>query len=469
MKRRGGQALIVVMLALPLFFSVCALVVDGTNLMVNKRQAQNAVDASSLAAAQAAAPAVGAAEACAPADAACRAAVRATYSPAVAAAASDYSGQNGGPSTIHECADDADSDCWVWPYNGTFRLVQVRMKRDVSGFFASLTGIKDFFGVKAKAVASTAPITSTTVDPDDIDPGSPGYTIPGATHTTTDPDTTIPGTPGTGTFAYAMSQSCNAITITGSGHDFTAGALWSNGGISANNTNYAEYYRFGQNANCADGTGFQVSPTNTTHPPPTYVPTRAANDWPVPLPNVPSICVGGAYISGSITINAAWVTAHPTKGVYCYTGTITIQVSFSGYGFVTTDNHSNSIKSTTDGLTVTGTSEVLFYSVNGGIALTPGNGINLNGNMFAPAGAIVITGKNNVNTGFAEAQTITINNNGTTWHGTGPGQGTGPDTIVPGATHTTTDPDVVVPSTPGHTYPGGTHTQTTGTTYGIDE
>src|SRR5262245_25284573 len=47
-----GQALILVALAMPLFFSVVGFVIDGSNLMVHRRMMQNAADGASLAASQ---------------------------------------------------------------------------------------------------------------------------------------------------------------------------------------------------------------------------------------------------------------------------------------------------------------------------------------------------------------------------------------------------------------------------------
>ena len=52
MRRQCGQALILVALAMPLFMSIAALVVDGTNLMVHRRQLQTAADGAALAASQ---------------------------------------------------------------------------------------------------------------------------------------------------------------------------------------------------------------------------------------------------------------------------------------------------------------------------------------------------------------------------------------------------------------------------------
>src|SRR5215468_7983390 len=47
-----GQALVLVCLALPLFFTVMAFAVDGSTLMVHHRSVQNAADAAALAVAQ---------------------------------------------------------------------------------------------------------------------------------------------------------------------------------------------------------------------------------------------------------------------------------------------------------------------------------------------------------------------------------------------------------------------------------
>src|SRR4051812_769877 len=45
-----GQALLLVVLALPMFFALIALVSDGSNVFASKRSLQNAADASALAA-----------------------------------------------------------------------------------------------------------------------------------------------------------------------------------------------------------------------------------------------------------------------------------------------------------------------------------------------------------------------------------------------------------------------------------
>src|SRR5215208_871429 len=106
----AGQSLVLFALALPLFFSLCALVLDGTSAMVGKRQMQNAADASALAAAQELAPAAAAAKSCG-GDVGCLQTVRHANASTVAAAAGDYSDKNGGPESVHECTGAADTNC----------------------------------------------------------------------------------------------------------------------------------------------------------------------------------------------------------------------------------------------------------------------------------------------------------------------------------------------------------------------
>src|SRR2546429_9668901 len=50
--RERGQTLILMMLAMPLFFALLSLVVDGGNILVHKRNIQVAADAASLAMSQ---------------------------------------------------------------------------------------------------------------------------------------------------------------------------------------------------------------------------------------------------------------------------------------------------------------------------------------------------------------------------------------------------------------------------------
>src|SRR5436190_21133526 len=51
-KSARGQTLVLVALAMPMLFSVVAVVVDGASMMAQRRSMQNAADASALAASQ---------------------------------------------------------------------------------------------------------------------------------------------------------------------------------------------------------------------------------------------------------------------------------------------------------------------------------------------------------------------------------------------------------------------------------
>src|SRR6186997_850233 len=51
LRAEEGQTIVFVVAALPLLLAIGALIIDGSNLFVNKRSLQNAADASALAAA----------------------------------------------------------------------------------------------------------------------------------------------------------------------------------------------------------------------------------------------------------------------------------------------------------------------------------------------------------------------------------------------------------------------------------
>src|SRR5215204_2971296 len=293
----AGQALILVMLALPLFFSLCAVVVDGTNLMVNKRQLQNASDAAALAAGQE----LGRADACA-GDATCLALVRAR----VKAVIQEYSAKNGGPATLtggsggdpNQCASDDEVNCYLWPYKGSDHLVQVRLRRDVSGFFASLAGVTDLFTVNARAAGSalfgtSATYTTTTI----VDTGMAASE---STSTSTSTSTTTTG--GIGAVAFANSTDCTrdqggaALQYQGAGGG-QIGALVTNGGISVSGSpaqpktiDYLSLGRLGQSVSgvpCYDNFQTGGAQIATINNPPVLGP-YAPLPWPVTPPTPPT-------------------------------------------------------------------------------------------------------------------------------------------------------------------------------------
>jgi hypothetical protein len=229
-----GQVLVVVALALPMFFSVCAFVVDGSNLMVHRRSIQNAADAAALAAAQEL-----------PIDGSvcsgpCQASVQAR---AEEYSIKNYTSKNGDTATLHKCheipgpppklTDRDDTNCFATPYvdqNGSHpQLVYVRLEdADVPEFFTNVIGIAGPFKVSARASASRNGVTQVNVNP-----GTPDSTS----------TSTIPGTPaqtigGEKAVAFAYSSDCGEGTggnpfaaITWGGGATSLTALATNGGI----------------------------------------------------------------------------------------------------------------------------------------------------------------------------------------------------------------------------------------------
>jgi hypothetical protein len=111
------------------------------------------------------------------------------------------------------------------------------------------------------------------------------------------------------------------------------------------------------------------------------------------------------------------------------------------------------------------------------ICLNGQNG-NVTGDIFAPfpqvfppgptdsgAGVFIAGGALAAGKGFIEGWRLSVQGN------TGNYAGNGPGIVIPGATHTTTDPDQTITGQthPGTTVAGSATTVTTGTTVGLDE
>jgi Putative Flp pilus-assembly TadE/G-like len=231
-----GQTLILIMVALPLFFALMALVVDGGNVLVHRRNIQVAADAAALAIAQ-------------NIDLAASPHTCGTYQgqsgpPACDALASDYSSKNGVNASISKCTDDPTHptqwNCWRYPYIDTNNVtyddeVEVRLQAPVTTFFVGAAdallngGVSTTFNVSARSVAQTDQVIGTTTIPGQTFTGSTTV-VPGGTHTTTDPDQ-LSGGSGV---AFTMSRVCNAIQYTGAGPKGTdvLGAFATNGGLN---------------------------------------------------------------------------------------------------------------------------------------------------------------------------------------------------------------------------------------------
>ena len=141
-----------------------------------------------------------------PAASPCRT-TRRVYTP-VADSATDYVAKNwhgGTPPTLTRCASADDTNCWSWPYqkgiygvdpgydDTAYHYVQVRLKRPVTGFFASIAGVADLFAVGARAVAAALPETSVNTSTNmSTTPGTVNtITGPGGTSTITTPGSTV--------------------------------------------------------------------------------------------------------------------------------------------------------------------------------------------------------------------------------------------------------------------------------------
>jgi Flp pilus assembly protein TadG len=211
-----------------------------------------------------------------------------------------------------------------------------------------------------------------------------------------------------GSFFYAGSTACDAITITDGGDDFTKGQIWSNGGVNVSGATDTAGKIFVGNPSCP-------FPSQLTPPGATNVTARTT--WPQPLPSTPASCS-----TSPINIDANWLSANP-PGVYCTTGSVSVGVgntTISGYEFVSESSQANAISVTQGGDTFIGygNPSTIFYATQGGI--TVNNPTTMNGAMFAPYGPVVFNGGSEGETGFMEADTITLNNGSNSFTGTGP-------------------------------------------------
>src|SRR2546423_11741113 len=101
--RERGQTLILMMLAMPLFFALMSLVVDGGNILVHKRNIQVAADAAALAAARDLAS-----RGTGPCGSTCLASVESS--------AENYSHKNGASDNLPRCTGTVTTNCFVTPY-----------------------------------------------------------------------------------------------------------------------------------------------------------------------------------------------------------------------------------------------------------------------------------------------------------------------------------------------------------------
>jgi Putative Flp pilus-assembly TadE/G-like len=393
-RRQRGQTLILVLVALPLFFALMAFVVDGGNVLLHKRNVQVAADAAALAMAQSV-------------DL-----VNHTCDSTCSNQGRIYAEKNGiqvsalNPSW-HQCANPSDTNCWNYPYNGLNDQVEVRLQAPVATFFVGAAnallhgGVSTTFNVSARSVASTNPVIGVTTIPGQTFTGST-TTIPGETHTITDMVTLNEGSG----VAFAMSRVCNSISYSGAGSGTweqaiadgflgsasALGVFATNGGVdfSGNAPKKMKQLAFDQ-ARCMNapnhdpdsppsGTGQCTAKAWGTPPgtgtdsinlcvqnlvnlgsqpiswpvkpptPPTPLPANATFN---PATDYPSRC---ANPGGSIGQN--WANNHP-PGIYCVSGAGT-NLQFSS-----------------NGVDLTGGDGYTFFALNGATISTSGNGLKV--------------------------------------------------------------------------------------------
>jgi hypothetical protein len=552
-----GQTLILIMVALPLFFALMALVVDGGNVLVHKRNIQNAADAAALAIAQSVdLPS-------------------ATCNSACTNQGQIYAQKNGidvsalNPGWHGPCANASDTNCWTYPYNGQNDQVEVRLRAPVATFFVGVVdallngGVSTTVNVSARAVAQTDQVLGVTTIPGQTFTGST-TTIPGDTHTITDMVTLNEGSG----VAFAMSRVCNSISYTGAGSgtwdDAIAagfpgsasalGVFATNGGVFFNGTKPKKMKQLAfDQARCMNAPNHDPdSPPSGTNqctarawgtPPGTG--TDSDNlcvqtlvnigaqpiGWPVRPPTLPTPLPAGtafnpstdypskcADISSAPNVGNNWATTHP-PGIYCVSGNGTnLQFNSNGIDLTSGDGYTffalngatistsgntlalkfywptancNDVRPTVTryptyvcfGRTISNYDpETLFYSSfasgNGNCAIClQGQNGNLTGDIFATkpdafppiptltqTGGIVKVsgGALSAGQGFIECWNLQISGN------TGNYQGTGAGLVLPGGTHTTTDPSTTV-IVPGSTGAATTQATTLGTTLDLSQ
>jgi hypothetical protein len=568
-RRERGQTLILVMLALPLFFALMALVVDGGNILVHKRNIQVAADAAALAIAQNVDHTTNT----------CGTYNGQTGNSACNTLAAEYSSRNGVNSSLHKCNDPdpthpTDTNCWAYPYVDTSGQthndeVEVRLHAPVSTFFVGAAdallhgGVSASFSVSARAVADTNQVLGVTTIPGQTFTGST-TTIPGDTHTITDMVTLNEGSG----VAFAMSRVCNSISYSGAGSgtwdDAIAagfpgsasalGVFATNGGVdfSGNAPKKMKQLAFDQ-TRCMNAPNHDPDspPSGTNQCTARAWGTPAGNGtdsinncvqtlvnigsqpigWPVKPPTPPTPLPANATFNPATdypsrcanpgsSIGQNWAATHP-PGIYCVSGAGTnLQFSSNGVDLTSGDGYTffalngatistsgngialkfywptsgcNDVRPTTTryptyvcfSRTISNYDpETLFYSdfpssgnqTPCAICLQGQSG-NLTGDIFATkpdafppiptltqSGGIVKVagGALSAGQGFIESWNLQISGN------TGTYQGTGAGLVLPGGTHTTTDPSTTI-IVPGSTGAATTVATTLGTTLDLSQ
>ena len=202
-----------------------------------------------------------------------------------------------------------------------------------------------------------------------------------------------------------------------------------------------------------------------THP---VVGPFVPEDWPIPLPDVPTAV---PLTQSTLGANECWnlssagIAGATKPGVYCTTGDLNLTKDYIGYTFFA---RCISVSAKDDTLQAPGSDpghETLFYAsgntsaCSGAAIALQGNANTLVGDLFAPNGAVTMSGGGVAGgKGFVEAQTLDISGNFASYLGLGP--------LTPGTSHevVTTDPDTFTTVVNTGTEETVTHTTITGGT-----
>jgi Flp pilus assembly protein TadG len=399
LRREDGQALIFIMLAMPLLLAVVALVIDGSNLFTQRRSIQNAADAAALAVAQ-----------------------DLPLSQATAQSeAQEWVDKNISGATAVATTPYKDAACLANPLcTGDQNRVEVKVGKDVTGFFTRAVGLSSVFNVSARAVATVT-------------------------------------TSGSGPAALAFAHSttdCSAMHISGQPNTFE-GAVMSNAGVDTAAANTGQILVYGNQidtSKCLKLHGGEANWGTIEADPP--------RDWPVQPPTCTPACTPATARAGLLVTSVAgvpckaapaakWTVDGPTyvdtdgttknvsPGLYCATSKITVNqagINLTNVGFVAPNVTWSSGNGDLTGYTgiLPQYGGLLFYAYGSGSAFDEsGSGNSLTGAIFAPFGnAQVSGGSGTVITGFIAGDTVQLSGGGGTWKGLGPGIGGGTATGV---------------------------------------
>jgi Flp pilus assembly protein TadG len=218
--------------------------------------------------------------------------------------------------------------------------------------------------------------------------------------------------------AYAASTGCSAIKITQDSNSFSA--LWSNGGIDAPGKNNSASNLLLGSMTCSTS-----NLDDDAFPTPTSVPQRAANDWPVPPPDIVTLRSKCVFTADKVSVGNDWATDPKNKGpgVYCANNDVQVpgsNLDLSGYTFVGDEVHVSGAGDTFK--YADAAPRIVFYATSGDVQINNAAS-GWTGDIYAPNGDIHLTGDGHAFLGFMEAQTISSDSKGVTFVGTGPQAG----------------------------------------------